>query len=112
MYAGQVVETGPTAEVFSHLAHPYTRGLHGARPRIGLSRGRPLATIAGRVPEPTALPPGCSFSSRCAWALPACQQTFPTLDPAPGASAGPLHTVRCLRAAEVAGAAAPPAQPA
>ena len=66
MYGGTVVESGPTAEVFSHLAHPYTRGLFAARPRMGTARvnGRKplLATIPGRVPELIDMPPGCPFA--------------------------------------------------
>jgi peptide/nickel transport system ATP-binding protein len=43
--------------VFARLAHPYTRGLFAARPRLGLARGTRLATIAGRVPELPICPP-------------------------------------------------------
>ena len=46
MYGGTVAESGPTAAVFERLAHPYTRGLFAARPRLGLARGTRLATIA------------------------------------------------------------------
>jgi ABC-type antimicrobial peptide transport system ATPase subunit len=56
MYAGTVVESGPTAAIFERLAHPYTRGLFAARPRLGLARGTRLATIAGRVPELADMP--------------------------------------------------------
>jgi peptide/nickel transport system ATP-binding protein len=54
--------------VFERLAHPYTRGLFAARPRLGLARGTRLATIPGRVPELADMPPGCPFADRCALA--------------------------------------------
>ena len=47
MYGGSVVEAGPTAAVFEHLAHPYTRGLFGARPRLGAPRGTPPRDDSG-----------------------------------------------------------------
>ena len=96
MYGGSVVEAGPTAEVFEHLAHPYTRGLFGARPRLGAARveGRkpPLATIPGRVPELVNMPAGCPFADRCAWVIDACRAA-----PPPAVVVGPAHTARCLR---------------
>src|SRR5690606_22568090 len=69
MYGGTVVESGPTDAVFARLAHPYSRGLFAARPRLGLPRGTRLATIPGRVPELIDLPAGCPFSDRCAWVI-------------------------------------------
>ena len=65
MYGGMVVESGPTAVVFRHMAHPYTRGLFGARPQLGSGRGRRLSTIEGTVPELVDLPAGCPFLERC-----------------------------------------------
>jgi len=65
MYGGMVVESGPTAVVFRHMAHPYTRGLFGARPQLGGGRGRRLSTIEGTVPELVDLPGGCPFFERC-----------------------------------------------
>ena len=100
MYGGTVVESGPTAEVFAHLAHPYTRGLYAARPRLGTPRvnGRkpPLATIPGRVPELVDLPAGCPFADRCAWVVDACRAA----PPAP-VVVGPHHEARCLRVGEL-----------
>ena len=96
MYGGTVVESGPTAEVFAHLAHPYTRGLFAARPRLGTPRvdGRKprLATIAGRVPELVDMPHGCPFADRCAWVVDACRAA-----PPPPVPVEPGHAARCIR---------------
>ena len=92
MYGGTVVESGPTAEVFRRLAHPYSRGLFAARPRLGLARGTRLATIPGRVPELADLPAGCPFAERCALVVPACRAALP-----PPVEVGAGHVARCLR---------------
>lgn len=92
MYGGRIVEQGPTREVFERRAHPYTRGLFAARPRLGLARGTRLTTIAGRVPALHEMPSGCAFADRCALAVAACRAAPP---PAQAVDAG--HAVRCLR---------------
>ena len=107
MYGGTVVESGPTSDVFRQLAHPYTRGLFAARPRLGLragagagagvgaggrSRGPRLTTIPGRVPELIDLPAGCGFADRCALVIEACR-----LAPPPAVAVAPGHAARCLR---------------
>jgi peptide/nickel transport system ATP-binding protein len=101
MYAGSVVESGPTDAVFAQLAHPYTRGLFAARPRLGaaLVNGRKprLATIPGRVPELVDLPVGCAFAERCGWVVDACRATLPE----PVVVAG-THDARCIRVGEIA----------
>jgi peptide/nickel transport system ATP-binding protein len=97
MYAGTVVESGPTDAVFSRLAHPYTRGLFAARPRLGLPRGTRLPTIPGRVPDLLGLPPGCPFSDRCTWSVDECRRALP-----PPMEVDPTHAARCIRVHEIA----------
>jgi len=96
MYGGSVVESGPTRDVFERLAHPYTRGLFGARPHLGAGRGHRLATIPGRVPELADLPPGCPFADRCGFVVDACRAAFP-----PAFAVGPAHAARCIRVEDV-----------
>ena len=92
MYGGSVVESGPTGQLFRNLAHPYTRGLFGARPRLGAARGQRLTTIEGTVPELVDLPQGCAFSDRCVWSQPACRAVRPEAVTLDGE-----HSARCLR---------------
>ncbi|UCE30125.1 MAG: ABC transporter ATP-binding protein [Burkholderiales bacterium] len=101
MYGGSVVESGTTAAVFERMAHPYTRGLFAARPRLGAVRGQRLATIPGTVPELADLPAGCPFAERCSLAIDACRGAMPSaLEIDPG------HWARCIRLHELAAAAA------
>jgi len=94
MYAGRFVETGTARDVLKRRAHPYTEGLlaanlHGAEP------GARLMTIPGSPPNLAALPQGCSFAPRCAYALDVCG----TADPRPVAC-GDGHIARCHRVEE------------
>ena len=121
MYGGSVVESGPTAQVFAHMAHPYTRGLFGARPRVDATRGARLTTITGTVPELIHLPPGCPFSDRCTFAVAQCVSNRPPItqirhtSPARDAlhasrglsKPGDNHTASCFQLAEVAAAGTP-----
>jgi oligopeptide/dipeptide ABC transporter ATP-binding protein len=92
MYAGQVVESGSAAAVFSMPQHPYTIGLMGAIPALA-ARGRPLAAIDGMVPAATAMPGGCRFAARCPFADERCRAATPPLTPV---EAG--HCSRCFKA--------------
>jgi peptide/nickel transport system ATP-binding protein len=80
MYAGRVVEEGPSAQVFTDPQHPYTRALAAAFPTIGdpASRMNPSG-LGGDPPDPTALPEGCAFHPRCEFAVDACRAEVPEL---------------------------------
>jgi peptide/nickel transport system ATP-binding protein len=71
MYAGQIVETGPVDRVFLAPDHPYTDALLGAQPTSSTTGGR-LVAIPGTVPDPSAMPAGCRFHTRCSFTTPAC----------------------------------------
>ena len=88
MYAGRIVEDGPTAEVLRRPRHPYTEGLLRAAPR--LERGN-LIPIPGTVPALNALPPGCSFAPRCPYHVTECDAAVPELRPA-----SKNHRARCI----------------
>ena len=78
MYAGQGVEEAPIGGIFSAPAHPYTRGLLAAVPRLGGGvRGGELPAIPGQVPEPARLPEGCAFHPRCAEVMEECRRRQP-----------------------------------
>ncbi len=77
MYAGRIVETGPTAEILSSPKHPYTRALLESVPSIDRARQR-LNSIAGSPPSIYDLPLGCTFAPRCSHAMDRCRQSYPS----------------------------------
>lgn len=79
MYAGKVVETAPTDEIFANPRHPYTLGLLASIPRLDEERPEQLNTIEGAPPDLLKPPPGCPFMPRCAFARSICK-TMPPLE--------------------------------
>ncbi len=79
MYAGKVVETAPTGELFANPRHPYTLGLLASVPRLDEKRHSELRTIEGAPPDLLSPPPGCPFMPRCAFARAICR-TMPPLE--------------------------------
>jgi oligopeptide/dipeptide ABC transporter ATP-binding protein len=113
MYAGRVVETGPTRELFEHPKLPYTESLLESIPTLDGTQS--LDPLPGNVPDPQKRPSGCPFRTRCPSANAACDSQFPTAyhvepedEPAPvseqGSTAIPPprregstdHTTRCV----------------
>ena len=104
MYFGRIVELADTRRLFETPAHPYTRMLLEAAPRLTAGQDLGAIPIPGEPPSMTAVPSGCVFRTRCAFAVARCAETLPALEPvAPG------REVACHRWREVAapGAARP-----
>jgi oligopeptide/dipeptide ABC transporter ATP-binding protein len=89
MYGGRIVEIGPVRRIFTAPAHPYTRALLEAIPRLGARREQ-LTAIEGQPPDLAALPAGCAFAPRCSQALERCRREAP-----PETAVGAGHATRC-----------------
>ncbi|WP_126424866.1 ABC transporter ATP-binding protein [Brevibacillus marinus] len=92
MYAGEVVEEADVYHLFASPKHPYTKGLLNSLPKLDEQREE-LGAIEGTVPNPLAMPDGCSFHPRCPLADSRCKTVKPQL-----AQAGKEHKVRCFHA--------------
>ncbi len=97
MYAGRIVETAPTRELFTAPQHPYTWGLLKSIPRLQGSRQDDLVPIPGRPPSLIHRPSGCHFHPRCLYARPEHRRIDPQLESVPGQ---PDHFVACLLSPE------------
>jgi oligopeptide/dipeptide ABC transporter ATP-binding protein len=97
MYAGQIVEQTDAKTLFAEPRHPYTQGLIGSIPVLGVVKDK-LDIIPGAVPNLVNLPPGCRFAPRCRSRvehnLEICTKTLPELQEL-RAGGGATHTVRC-----------------
>jgi peptide/nickel transport system ATP-binding protein len=91
LYAGRVVETGTTQQIFAAPQHPYTRGLLDALPSANTRPGQPLHVIKGRVPDLVDRPKGCSFRERCPRAIAICASDDPMLTPGRGGAWKACH---------------------
>jgi len=96
MYAGRLMETGPTDAIYSQPRHPYTIGLIASVPRLDLPRKRKLSVIDGLPPNLAHLPPGCSFHPRCSYAISRCSEERPEL-----VEVGENHYAACWRSMEL-----------
>ncbi len=90
IYAGKIVETAPTGELFANPLHPYTRLLLLSIPDAA-RRGTRLHAIPGTVPDAEHVPPGCSFHPRCPLAEGVCRERVP-----PSAAYGDEHQAACF----------------
>src|SRR5512145_451527 len=81
MYAGRIVEVGPVRDVIHAPRHPYTVGLMGSIPKLGIRQDR-LLQIEGAMPRLNAIPPGCAFNPRCPRRFARCLEERPDLLPA------------------------------
>lgn len=91
MYAGKVVETAPTWELFDRPAHPYTEALLKSVPDVRLGARR-LVSIDGQPPSIYNLPSGCPFAPRCPAVMPRCSEAFP-----PEVEVAPGHRTSCWK---------------
>jgi oligopeptide/dipeptide ABC transporter ATP-binding protein len=82
MYAGRIVESGTTEDIFAHPRHPYTIGLLKCVPRLDGDRNRKLVPITGLPPNLVSMPPNCAFLPRCPYHVEQCQkEPWPPLTP-------------------------------
>jgi oligopeptide/dipeptide ABC transporter ATP-binding protein len=79
MYAGRLVETAPTDELFSAMRHPYTQALLGSIPRLDSDTRKALVSVPGLPPDLTNPPTGCRFAPRCPRATEQCRTDEPPL---------------------------------
>jgi peptide/nickel transport system ATP-binding protein len=98
MYAGKIVESATTSNIFRAPEHPYTWGLLQSIPRLDRGRDEDLIPIAGRPPSLISLPTGCSFHPRCPYVRERHRRVDPKLEPLPD---DPGHLVSCLLPSEM-----------
>jgi oligopeptide/dipeptide ABC transporter ATP-binding protein len=87
MYAGRIVETAATAEIFQHARHPYTAELLKCIPSLSGPRLERLPTLPGQPPRPGDAIQGCAFAPRCARAAERCRVERPLLEDSGNAAA-------------------------
>lgn len=98
MYAGRIIEQGPTNEIINDAQHPYTQGLINALPQQTLP-GEKLNQIRGSMPSLQDIPSGCSFNPRCDFVLDVCTKQRPEFTQSGGCSVA-CHMVKAMKDAE------------
>jgi len=93
VYAGRIVEYGTLEDIFNRTAHPYTKGLFESLPNMDDRTAR-LKPIPGLMPDPTNLPQGCSFCSRCALATEQCKTVQPEFTNLGGTHVAACHMLK------------------
>jgi oligopeptide/dipeptide ABC transporter ATP-binding protein len=97
MYAGGIVESGTSREIFADPQHPYTWGLLGSMTRLNDAKQHRLHSIAGAPPSLISLPTGCRFRPRCEFAIEKCAKVLPALRE----TGAPGQLAACHRAEEL-----------
>ena len=95
IYLGAIVEIGPSEALFASPEHPYSRALLAAAPSLDPGQRRKKPAIAGELPSPLDVPPGCPFHLRCPHAADICRSEKPALRPA-GAGMAACHFAGAL----------------
>ena len=80
MYAGSIVETGKTDEIYANPKHPYTMGLLKSVPRLDQPKTKDMDVIEGMPPNLARLPEGCHFAERCKFVMDKCREEKPVLE--------------------------------
>lgn len=93
MYLGKIIEEGPTPVVFQDPQHPYTKALISAHPDPDIDSKTNMIPLTGEIPSPFAIPQGCRFRTRCAYAEEICSKVEPELLHLPSRAIG--HKVAC-----------------
>jgi peptide/nickel transport system ATP-binding protein len=108
LYAGRLVEEGPTETLLRSPLHPYTSGLLRCVPQLSAGKGTVrLQPIPGRVPPLGEVPGGCAFAARCSMATQACRDAEPALETVDDGQ--PAHQVRCFHPGSLEGRPQEPA---
>ena len=96
MYLGRIVEQGPTTRIFASPAHPYTRALLAAAPKLEPGSLETTPALPGEPPSPVDVPSGCAFRTRCPHAAPVCAERRPEME-----AVGADHGAACHRWREI-----------